>query len=80
MNSVTNSLRNTFMSKIPSQEEISRTCRRLADKLSADGANKNDVKLALMDIIDEALQGQGKDQTRQEESKEGQDRVPIKYQ
>ena len=57
MNSVTNTLRNTFLSKIPTEEEIKRTCRTLADKMNADHSSKNDVKLALMDLIDEALNG-----------------------
>ncbi len=57
MNSVTTCLRNTFLNKIPTEEEILKTCNTLAEKLSADTAAKNDVKLALMDLLEEALQG-----------------------
>ena len=57
MNSVTNCLRNTFLNKIPTEEEIKKTCKTLADKLCADHSAKNDAKLALMDVLDEALQG-----------------------
>ena len=57
MNSVANSLRNTFLNKIPSEEEIAKTCHHLAEKLGLNTASKNDVKLALMDVLDEALNG-----------------------
>ena len=57
INSVTNCLRNTFLNKIPSKEEILKTCDTLAEKLGADTAARNDVRLGLMDVIDEALQG-----------------------
>merc|ERR1719458_692614 len=56
MNSVTNALRNTFINRIPTTEEIASTCRQLAEKLGADAAARTDVKLALVDVLDEALQ------------------------
>ena len=57
MNSVTNALRNTFINRIPTPEEIASTCNTLAEKLGADAAARIDVKLALVDVLDEALQG-----------------------
>ena len=57
MNSTTNALRNTFMNKIPTQEDIDRTCNDLAEKLSLNEASKNEVKIALVDVLEEALQG-----------------------
>ena len=57
MNSVSNCLRNTFLNKIPTAEEIKKTCKTLAEKLCADHSAKNDAKLALMDVLEEALQG-----------------------
>ena len=45
-------------SRFPTEEDILRTCNTLAEKLSADVNAKNDVKLALMDLLEEALQGQ----------------------
>ena len=56
MNSVTTCLRNTFLNRCPTEEDILRTCNTLAEKLSADINAKNDVKLALMDLLEEALQ------------------------
>merc|ERR1719433_1715682 len=38
MNSVTNALRNTFINRIPTQDEINSTCNTLAEKLGADAA------------------------------------------
>ena len=58
MNSTTNSLRQTFMNKIPTQEDINRTCNDLAEKLGQGEAAKNDVKIALVDVLEEALQGE----------------------
>ena len=58
MNSVTNALRNTFINKVPTQEEINHTCNTLAEKLGADAGARTDVKLALVDVLDEALQGE----------------------
>jgi hypothetical protein len=60
MNSVTNALRNTFINRIPTPEEIAHACNTLAEKLAADAAARTDVKLALVDVLDEALQGRGK--------------------
>ena len=57
MNSTTNALRQTFMTKIPTQEDIDRTCNDLAEKLAMNEASKNDVKIALVDVLEEALQG-----------------------
>ena len=57
MNSVANALRNTFINRIPTQEEIAVACNTLAEKLGADAASRTDVKLALVDVLDEALQG-----------------------
>merc|ERR1719422_3074506 len=56
MNSVTNALRNTFLNRVPTTEEIANSCRALAEKLCADAAARTDVKLALVDVLDEALQ------------------------
>ncbi|TRY61422.1 hypothetical protein TCAL_14991 [Tigriopus californicus] len=56
INSLTNTLRSTFLNKVPSEDEISKTCDTLAEKLGADIAAKNDVRCGLMDIIEEALQ------------------------
>ena len=58
MNSVTNALRNTFLNRVPTTEEIANSCKALAEKLCADAAARTDVKLALVDVLDEALQGQ----------------------
>lgn len=58
MNSVTNCLRNTFLNRIPTEEEISSACSTLAEKLRADVNAKNDVKLALMDLLEEAIHGE----------------------
>ena len=58
MNSTTNALRMTFMTKIPTQEDIDRTCNDLAEKLATSEASRNDVKIALVDVLEEALQGQ----------------------
>jgi hypothetical protein len=60
MNSVTNALRNTFINRIPTPEEIAQACNTLAEKLAADAAARTDVKLALVDVLDEALQGKEK--------------------
>ncbi len=49
--------RNTFLNSIPSAEDISSTCSTLAEKLCADSTSRTDVKLALVDVLDEALQG-----------------------
>merc|ERR1719422_1178234 len=56
MNSMTNALRNTFLNRVPTTEEIASSCRALAEKLCADAAARTDVKLALVDVLDEALQ------------------------
>ena len=45
------------MNSIPSAEDISSTCSTLAEKLCADSTSRTDVKLALVDVLDEALQG-----------------------
>ncbi len=58
MDSVANCLRNTFLNKIPSEDELKHTCRTLAEKLSGGEANRSDAKLALMDVLDEVLQGE----------------------
>ncbi len=50
--------RNTFLNSIPSAEDISSTCSTLAEKLCADSTSRTDVKLALVDVLDEALQGE----------------------
>ncbi len=57
MNSVSNCLRNTFLNKIPTEEDVKQTCRTLAEKLSGTEANRSDAKIALMDVLDEVLQG-----------------------
>jgi len=56
MNSITNALRNTFINKIPTQEEIDKACNCLAEKLGGGDVSRTDVKLALVDVLDEALQ------------------------
>ena len=38
-------------------EEIANSCKALAEKLCADATARTDVKLALIDVLDEALQG-----------------------
>ena len=50
-------LRNTFMNKIPTPEDISATCSALASRLILDEASRTECKLALVDLLDEALQG-----------------------
>merc|ERR1719323_1948978 len=55
MNSTTNALRQTFMTKIPTQEDIDNTCNELAQKLAKGDSSKNDVKIALVNIPEEAL-------------------------
>ena len=57
MNSVGAALRNTFMNKIPTPEDISATCSALASRLILDEASRTECKLALVDLLDEALQG-----------------------
>merc|ERR1719357_1811868 len=56
MNSVTNALRNTFINRVPTTEEIANSCKALAEKTLSDAAARTDVKLALVDVLDEALQ------------------------
>ena len=51
------SLRNTFMNKIPTVEDIEHTCNALASKLIGDEASRTEAKLALVDVLDEALNG-----------------------
>ena len=57
MDSVTNCLRNTFLNKVPTEEDLKNTCRTLAEKLTGNDATRSDAKLALMDVLDEVLQG-----------------------
>ena len=57
LNSTSNALRSTFFNKIPTEEDIQRTCCHLAEKLSGDMQDKNDAKLAIVDLLDDALQG-----------------------
>ena len=57
MNSVTNALRNTFINRVPTTEEIANSCKALAEKLCADSAARTAVKLVPVDVLDEALQG-----------------------
>ena len=45
------------MNKIPTQEDIEATCHDLAEKLFNCEDTKNDVKIALVDVLEEALQG-----------------------
>ena len=59
MDSVASCLRNTFLNKVPTDEEVKQTCKTLAEKLSGNSMTKNDAKLALMDVLDEVLQGNG---------------------
>ena len=39
------------MTKIPTQEDIDHTCNDLAEKLAKGDASKNDVKIALVDVL-----------------------------
>ena len=57
MNSLANALRNTFLNKIPNEQEIADACAVVADRLAGGTAGANDVKLALMDVLEEALHG-----------------------
>lgn len=57
MDSVATCLRNTFLNKVPTEDEVKQTCRTLAQKLSGNPLTKNDAKLALMDVLDEVLNG-----------------------
>ncbi len=57
MDSVTNCLRNTFLNKVPTEEDLKNTCRTLAEKLTGNDATRSDAKLALMGVLDEVLQG-----------------------
>ena len=57
VNSVSASLRNTFMNKIPTPEDIRQTCSTLASRLILDESSRTECKLALVDLLDEALQG-----------------------
>ena len=57
VNSVGAALRNTFMNKIPTGEDIRQTCNALASRLILDEASRTECKLALVDLLDEALQG-----------------------
>lgn len=57
VNSVGAALRNTFMNKIPTAEDIRQTCNALASRLTLDQASRTECKLALVDLLDEALQG-----------------------
>ena len=45
------------MNKIPTPEDISATCTQLAQRLILDEASRTECKLALVDLLDEALQG-----------------------
>ncbi len=45
------------MNKIPTAEDIEHTCNALASKLIGDEASRTEAKLALVDVLDEALNG-----------------------
>lgn len=57
LNSVQANLRNTFMNKIPSAEDIKQACNIFAARFMMNESSKNECKLALVDLLDEALQG-----------------------
>lgn len=57
LNSTATSLRNTLMNKIAGPEDVERACSHLAEKLAGDLASNHDAKLALIDLLDEALHG-----------------------
>ena len=57
VNSVGAALRNTFMNRIPTPEDIKQTCNALASKLTQDEHSQIECKLALVDLLDEALHG-----------------------
>ena len=58
LNSTATSLRNVFFNKIAAPEDVERACGQLADKLSGDLASNHDAKLALLDLLEEALHGE----------------------
>ena len=60
VNSVGAALRNTFMNRIPTPEDIKQTCSALASKLTQDENSQIECKLALVDLLDEALHGKYK--------------------
>ena len=45
------------MNKIPTPEDITQTCATLASRLILDESSRTECKLALVDLLDEALQG-----------------------
>lgn len=45
------------MNKIATAEDVRRTCEQLAEKLSGDLGSVHDAKIALVDLLDEALHG-----------------------
>lgn len=55
VNSVGAALRHTFMTKIPTAEDIKQTCNTIAMKLMEGEASQIECKLALVDLLDEAL-------------------------
>merc|ERR1719412_3120898 len=55
LNSVSTALRNTFLNKIPTPEDIKQTCTTFASKLMQDEESQIECKLALVDLLDEAL-------------------------
>ena len=57
LNSVSTALRNTFLNKIPTPEDIKQTCTTFASKLMQDEESQIECKLALVDLLDEALHG-----------------------
>ena len=57
VNSVGAALRHTFMTKIPTAEDIKQTCNTIAMKLMEGEASQIECKLALVDLLDEALHG-----------------------
>ena len=57
LNSTATSLRNVFFSKVAAPEDVERACGQLAEKLAGDLASNHDAKLALLDLLEEALHG-----------------------
>ena len=57
LNSTATSLRNVFFSKVAAPEDVERACGQLAEKLAGDLTSNHDAKLALLDLLEEALHG-----------------------
>ena len=45
------------MNRVPTQQDIEMTCLNMAEKLAGGEDSRCDMKIALVDVLDEALQG-----------------------